>query len=278
MNEYIEKILKTHSAFVNCVKVRSQTSYHNHNYVEIAYVAEGEGVHVVSGKEYSIKKGALFLINYDVEHQFIAKEGGLVVYNCIFAPSYFNEALDKSRNFFDITEHFFINNLYSNQAHDYIFVSASGGDYNRVLGIYERLLGEYAAKQLGYRDIMRGYIIELLVLICRMKMDINSDKAQKMMGILDYINHHYAENISAEELAELAFLSVSHFRRTFKAFTGKTVSHYCQTLRVEEACRLLRSQREMNVEQIAAQVGYHDMKHFYEVFKKITGKTPKSFR
>jgi len=108
MLDYIEKILKTNSAFVNRVTVQSQTSYHNHNYVEIAFVAEGEGIHIVDGREYGIKKGALFLINYDVAHQFIAKEGDLIIYNCIFTPSYFSEALDKSRNFFDITESFFI--------------------------------------------------------------------------------------------------------------------------------------------------------------------------
>jgi AraC-like DNA-binding protein len=98
-----------------------------------------------------------------------------------------------------------------------------------------------------------------------------------MLEILDHINVHYKENIKVEELAAVVGYSPSHFRRVFKALTGKTTSLYIQTLRVQEACKLL-GKREMSVEQIAESVGYSDMKHFYTVFKRITHKLPKAFR
>ena len=59
--------------------------------------------------------------------------------------------------------------------------------------------------------------------------------------------------------------------------TGTNVSDYLQNVRVEKACSLLRA-TDMKVTDIAAQVGFKDMKFFYDVFKKIKGKTPGDFR
>jgi transcriptional regulator GlxA family with amidase domain len=139
------------------------------------------------------------------------------------------------------------------------------------------MLQEFTEKKIGYRDIMRGYIIELLVIICRLNLYVDPNRTQKMLEIFEHINAHYKENIRVEELAAIAGFSTSHFRRVFKSLAGKTPSHYIQTLRVEEACRLLKK-HTMNVDMIAAEVGYSDIKHFYSVFKRITGRLPKEFR
>jgi len=277
MNETIEKILSTGSAYINRCEVQTEISDHAHNFVEIAYVADGEGIHIVNGKTYTISQGDIFLINYDIPHKIIPANAQLLIYNCIFTPAYFNSALNESRNFFDITDHFLLNNLYTNLPTDYIFVTARGSENRHIFNIYERMLREFTDKNIGYRDIMRGYVIELLVIICRLKLCVNSDRTQKMLEILEYINLHYKEELLTENLAAISGFSPSHFRRIFKLFTGKTLSLYLQTLRVEEACKLLKN-ADMNVEQVANEVGYSDMKHFYTVFRKITGKVPKNFR
>ncbi len=273
----IEIILKSGSAFINRSLVKSKTGYHSHNFVEIAYVAEGKGTHIVNGIEHKTCKGDLFLLNYDIPHEFVSRGEPLLIYNCIFTPAYFNAALGESRNFFDITDHFLLNNLYTNFPTDYIFTTAHGGENNHVLNIYERMLWEFTEKQVGYRDIMRGYVIELLVIICRLKLSVDSKRTQKMLEILEHINVHYNETIKVEDLAAVAGFSPSHFRRLFKSLTGKTLTLYVQMLRVQEACKLLKN-KENNVEQIAQAVGYNDIKHFYTVFKRITGKLPKAFR
>ncbi len=275
--KHIETILCSGSAYINRSLVKSKTDYHSHNFVEIAYVAEGTGFHIVNGIEHETSKGDIFLINYDIPHEFVSTGEPLLIYNCIFTPAYFNDALSESRNFFDITDRFLLTNLYTNLPTDYIFATASGSENNHILNIYERMLQEFTAKQIGYRDIMRGYVIELLVIICRLNLSVGSEKTQRMLEILEHINIHYKENVKVEELTAVAGYSSSHFRRVFKSLTGKTPILYIQTLRVQEACKLLEN-KEISVEQIAEAVGYSDLKHFYTVFKKITGKLPKTFR
>ena len=275
--KHIEAILQLDSAYINRCTVDSTTAYHSHNFVEIAYVAEGKGDHIVNGVVHQISKGDIFLINYDISHKFVSKCDSLVIYNCIFTPAYFNEMLRESHNFFDLSDHFLLSNLYTNLPTDYIFATAQGSENNHILNIYERMLQEFTEKQIGYRDIMRGYVIELLVIICRLKLKVESGRTKKMLEILEQINVHYKEKLKVEEFATIAGFSTSHFRRIFKALTGKSLTVYVQTLRIQEACKLLKNQ-ETSVEQIAQEVGYSDIKHFYVVFKRITGNVPKSFR
>ena len=275
--ENILNVLNSDSAFVSHHLITAGTVYHSHDFVEIAYVAKGTGIHYVNGKVYDVSEGDIFLINYDTKHAFAAQNGSLLLYNCIFTPSYFDHALNGSRNFFDITDRFLIGDLYANFSTDYIYASARGSEANHVQNIYERLFHEFNTKQLGYRDIMRGYIIELLVIICRLNLNVDSERTKKMLEIIEHINIHYMEKLCVEDLAIIAGFSVSHFRRVFKSLTGKTLNLYIQTIRIHEACKLLKD-KNINVEQVAEAVGYSDMKHFYSVFKRITGKLPKDFR
>ena len=275
--ENILNVLNSDSAFVSHHLITAGMSYHSHDFVEIVYVAKGTGIHLVNEKKYNVSEGDIFLINYDTKHAFAAQNGSLLLYNCMFTPSYFDHTLNGSRNFFDITDRFLIGDLYANFSTDYIFVSARGSEANHVQNIYERLFHEFNTKQLGYRDIMRGYIIELLVIICRLNLNVDSERTKKMLEIIEHINVHYMEKLCAEDLAIIAGFSVSHFRRVFKSLTGKTLNLYIQTIRIHEACKLLKD-KNINVEQVAEAVGYSDMKHFYSVFKRITGKLPKDFR
>lgn len=275
-NRIIEALSKG-SAYINRCVVDIATSYHSHNFVEIAYVADGEGTHNINGTQLPIKKGNITLINYDIPHKFIPSNGPLVIYNCIFTPAFFDEMLSGSRNFFDVSNHFLLGNFYTSDFASHINAMAGSSENAHILNIFERMLQEYERKQIGYKEIMRGYLIELLVIIFRLQMQTCENKSHKIMESLDYINTHFSQDIKLELLASMSNASVTNFCRLFKSLTGTTVTHYMQTLRIEEACRLLSS-TDKNVIEIANDVGYSDTKHFYDVFKKITNKLPKEFR
>jgi AraC-like DNA-binding protein len=275
-NMIIEALSKG-SAYINRCVVGTATSYHSRNFVEIAYVADGEGTHNINDTQLPIKKGNITLINYDIPHKFIPANGPLVIYNCIFTPAFFDEMLSGSRNFFDVSNHFLLGNFYTSDFASHINAMAGSSENAHILNIFERMLQEYERKQIGYKEIMRGYLIELLVIIFRLQMQTCENKSHKILEALVYINTHFSQDIKLELLASMSNASVTNFCRLFKSLTGTTVTHYIQTLRIEEACRLLSS-TDKNVIEIANDVGYSDMKHFYDVFKKITNKLPKEFR
>jgi AraC family transcriptional regulator len=78
-------------------------------------------------------------------------------------------------------------------------------------------------------------------------------------------------------MAREAGLSRFHFCRYFKKFTGMTPKKFLCRLRLEKA-RILLSNPEKRISEIAIEVGFDDLSNFIRHFKKYTGFTPGSYR
>lgn len=89
------------------------------------------------------------------------------------------------------------------------------------------------------------------------------------------IRQRPGENLPVGELARLCNLSESYFRSRFKELAGCSVTDYRNRLRIEKAEQLLQSSL-WTTDLIAETLGFFDTSHFYRVYKKITGKTPRS--
>ena len=63
----------------------------------------------------------------------------------------------------------------------------------------------------------------------------------------------------------------------FHKESGITFTSFLQTIRIEAAIMLLH-ETNMSVKDIAQAVGYKDIKHFYQIFKKIKNSTPSQHR
>ncbi|WP_238392313.1 helix-turn-helix domain-containing protein [Paenibacillus antri] len=92
-----------------------------------------------------------------------------------------------------------------------------------------------------------------------------------------WIRERYFRDITLQELAEHVGLSAVWLSQLFKRETGTTFSEYVVDLRMEAARRLLR-ETTLKVYEIAEKVGYTDVQHFGQTFKKKCGHSPKEFR
>lgn len=95
--------------------------------------------------------------------------------------------------------------------------------------------------------------------------------------ILEYIHSHYKENVDLDFLCDKFHLSKSHVSRLFNQHLSTTFVNYRNNLRVEDAKELLKK-GGLTIQEISEQVGFDSMHYFYRVFRKMTGKTPKSFQ
>ena len=94
--------------------------------------------------------------------------------------------------------------------------------------------------------------------------------------VLDYIQDHLAEEISLETLAGVAGLSPFHFARLFKKTVGIAPHQYLIRRRVERAKELLLT-TEIEIAEIAVQVGFCDQSHLTSHFKRTYGIAPGAF-
>ncbi|MMZ64416.1 HTH-type transcriptional regulator YesS [compost metagenome] len=94
---------------------------------------------------------------------------------------------------------------------------------------------------------------------------------------LQYIRAHYTEDLSLERVASVVFLNPVYFSQLFKQKTGQGYKDYVISLRMEEAKNLLL-QPQLKLADIAEKIGYHDMRHFTQVFRRKCGMTPTEYR
>ena len=89
--------------------------------------------------------------------------------------------------------------------------------------------------------------------------------------------HHYKEDIDFEEAAANMGISYSYMRRVMKEDGDISIVDYVNRLRIKEAKRLLQT-TELKTQEIAEQVGYHNVQSLNRFFKKYEGTTPNAVR
>ena len=92
-----------------------------------------------------------------------------------------------------------------------------------------------------------------------------------------YLNEHYAENVSVEQLARLSHYSVAQFRKLFQKLMRMSPSTYVIQVRINAAKALLKTTDRL-IADIAAETGFCDHSHFIKTFRAATGLTPNEFR
>lgn len=93
----------------------------------------------------------------------------------------------------------------------------------------------------------------------------------------EYIEAHYQDKVTVEELADRFAIGRRSFERRFKKATHNTAVEYLQRVRMEAAKRCFENSRK-SISEVMYDVGYSDNKAFRDVFKKITGLTPVEYR
>lgn len=94
--------------------------------------------------------------------------------------------------------------------------------------------------------------------------------------VKEFIQAHYSENITLDELAAVANLSQFHLARVFQKETGFPPHTYLTQVRVSRAKRLL--DLNLPLAQVASDTGFTDQSHLSRHFKRIVGVPPGQYR
>lgn len=105
---------------------------------------------------------------------------------------------------------------------------------------------------------------------------LNQASALHLQEVKAYIEHHFSEVLSLEELSVLAKVNKYTLIRQFRKEFGVTPYQYVQTLRIEKAKERLAEKESLI--SISAEVGFSDQSHFSRTFKNLSGVTPKQYQ
>lgn len=274
--------------YANRVICEQPTDYHSHNFIEIAFVEDGEGMHQIGEESMPCGKGDIFLLNCSVKHRFIpAKDRSLTICNCVFLPEFFDYSLVGNKSFQTLSNIYLFRSFFVDDCRSYIRFAIPDQDFVKVNGLINDIYNEFNTETTGFLELIRAYMIELLIYILRktqndtainsfssFNKDISPFVNQK---IISYIEEHFKSDVTIGDLAVMSFLSPAQFCRIFKKTTGYTVKEFMQKTRVEVACKMLRETNK-TIGEISLAVGYSDFKYFTKLFTRIIGNTPSAFR
>lgn len=105
----------------------------------------------------------------------------------------------------------------------------------------------------------------------------NLKKLKKINKAVSYVDENYAENITTLSLANMVYLSESHFCHLFKETMGKSAKEYLLEVRIKKAASII-SGTDISISDAAFMCGFTDANYFSRAFKKITGKKPSELR
>lgn len=150
----------------------------------------------------------------------------------------------------------------------------------KIKNSFRAMLIEHMQRREGSPAALWCQLAELLIFLTRVSKDqrkllATDPGAMAFAGSLYFINKNFYRPIKVEELAILANLSYRRYTEQFKRSTGKTVTQYLSEIRVEYAKRVMLETGD--IVYAAFESGFGDLAHFYRVFKKTTGSTPKRF-
>ena len=104
-----------------------------------------------------------------------------------------------------------------------------------------------------------------------------SRKRMELVEIKNYLDEHYTEKITLDDLAEHFFINKFYLSKIFKETYGTTVNNYLISKRITRAKQLLRF-TDMTVDEIGVAVGMGDANYFSRMFRKVEGSSPSEYR
>lgn len=103
------------------------------------------------------------------------------------------------------------------------------------------------------------------------------DDYDKMKLVYEYVQKHFAEKITLEDVANVASMSIISFNRFIKKRTGKTFVNYINDIRIGYAARWL-VEKDMSVSEVAFKSGFNNIANFNRSFKATKNCTPSQYR
>ena len=139
----------------------------------------------------------------------------------------------------------------------------------RELAIYSHLINLFVS-------IGRNHINDM-DLFPNTKSHKQQEYLQKFNDVLDYIDSHYTEELTLDDIADFSGFSKYHFTRLFKQYTDSTFYDYLSFRRIKSAEELL-AKPELSITEIALQSGFSSISTFNRIFKQKKGCTPSEYR
>lgn len=250
--------------------------FHDHKFMEIIVITEGELVHIADGECCDIKKGDVMVIPPGVIHGYDHAAGAGVL-NLI----YDNNKLPIPQ--LDSGELPLFSNFFSNDAVERKFaepvINLDAQLLEQVVKSINRIDDEIKSSRPGAMFCCLALFMEVLTMISRAcSWHTPAERPRFLVGdALRYMNQHFFEEVTLGKLARISCMSERSFQRHFRQSLGYSPMEYLLKIRLRHVQeQLITSDAEIGT--IALNCGFYDSNYLCKKFKAVFGLTPSEFR
>ena len=256
---------------VNCML----SPYHNHNFIEINYCADGCISEYIEGKELFLNSGDFLIMSSSVFHVSVPC-AGTTAYNVLMRTGFYNETILSMKEL----------NPHDRLCADFGYAVFRGSPSDSVVGQIIAMLTSNEYDNSPYQCIVSENMARLL--LCKISEAVMNNRISAqyeqtrgfmisdISALIQYIDENYA-HISLKTLSERFGYSSVQIQRIIKKQTGTTFCKYINSLRVSRAAHLL-SETSTSISQIASVLGFSSHEYFSRMFKDSSGYSPSDYR
>lgn len=254
-------------------------AWHYHPEFELLYISKSTGIRYVGDSVSHFSPGDLVLVGPYVPHLWRND------------PSYYKEGSTKKVGTVVIKfmKDFIGNNTFENPMFSGIQHLLEESNYGICFG--QTMSQKLHNDLIGIIHLSPPeQLIKLLSLLCQLSetsdktilsstdmRQYSAEPKHRLDKVLKFISDNYADNISLQDVADIACMTTNSFCRFFKKMTNKSFTQFLNEVRIRNASRLLH-QDELTITDVCFKVGYSSITNFYQQFKSIMGNSPKSYQ
>lgn len=261
------------------IPAQGAMALHRHEFSELTIVTGGSASHLTPQGRYPITVGDVFFIPPEHPHGF-ADTRRLSLSNVLFLPRRLPAPIEEMQRMAGYQALFESEPKYRDAQGFAGHLRLPPEELDRVMTLAREIEAEAKRYAPGGSVLTEALFTQLLVRLARSYGTHASSGGRRLLSVQKTIRHieeKHAEAVELDALARLAGMSLSTFKRAFKAVTGTSPIDYVLQFRLARACHMLRD-AERTVTEAALAAGFNDSNYFARQFRRRMGCTPREWR
>lgn len=255
--------------------------FHNHEYIEMVYIAVGSCKNFFEDSVLSMVEGDVCIIAPNAFHAISCTNDESCIVNFIVSRKFVDRNLMNVLQGGQVTADFLQDILYHRSTTPYILFPTGLDPWLQELT--RRILTESVRQLHAYKYSINLLASEFLLHITReyemlaiVPNQQTSNKNELIVAILGYLSVNY-NHVTLGDTAKLFGYSVAYLSRMIRENTGKTYHTIVAELQMEHAVKLIQEGKK-SLAEIAQEIGCFDSSHFYKKFKSRFGISPGQYQ
>lgn len=255
----------------------SNVPLHWHKEFELNYILLGQGEFICGDDRFTFREGDIIILQPDVLHAVCQSSDSVKLYDTLVFNADMLVGTGADRSSLELFVPLVNGSLVIPSR-----ISKRHSRY-RELEVCVKEIFRNAKKNTPLNDIILKSELFRFFAILAESNDLrpadctNTARSEKIRPALEFINGHFTENITIEQLADISHLSKSYFMSCFKNAAGIGATRYINQIRINAVCELLRTD-DRNVSELAFACGFTNLANFNRQFLRQIGVSPKEYR